>query len=513
MLVYANTLHLTVGFDPVIACIGRWVEYKTHKFVPAGELIDGFKTRLKDGKEIEVVMVDNAEGAQMASVIFSHPDDTVSGRKWFVRIGVESKGGQSRVSVVLDTSDISVQAGASRAFATRPGVVTELVKLGKFAPGFTQVGVQTLRPDQFEAVAEEMEDPRRNHAIIIASVDPFSERCSLSLSKLAGLLPGLAVIYKIGKRDGFEFTKLVGKSKSAWGGAVNVIYPPLRGSSFTPTQLITPQAIAFHKKKGENPEDFLLYCLTHRFNLPHYAGRITQEQVLRAKLNQQLAAVLKDNRGKVNQAVVDALKAQVEQLNDQLAAAETNSEFFYNEHLKIQEENERLKNKLAALEHRLSKPSAPGTAALAENREFRSLDDVHEAVVEEMADALIFTNRAKKTFKESPFHDAARVYEAFDFLAHRLVPYFLGKLDKKQIDAQLEELGIEYRPHMSDTTLSSFDDYDAKYNGRKADFNKHLVIGTSRKPERCFRIHFEWDEDDKKIVVHHAGKHPTNSKT
>ena len=66
---------------------------------------------------------------------------------------------------------------------------------------------------------------------------------------------------------------------------------------------------------------------------------------------------------------------------------------------------------------------------------------------------------------------------------------------------------------MSDVTMGLSDDYSAQYKGRKADYNKHLKIGTSRRPERTFRIHFEWDDEDNKIVIHHAGRHLTTQHT
>ena len=105
------------------------------------------------------------------------------------------------------------------------------------------------------------------------------------------------------------------------------------------------------------------------------------------------------------------------------------------------------------------------------------------------------------------------MFEAFEFLAKKLKPHFLRNIKKAEINMELKRLGIRYKPNMNEGTMGAFDDYKAEYKGRPADFNKHLVLGTSRSPERCFRIHFEWDAQADKIAIHYAGKHPRNTKT
>ena len=73
---------------------------------------------------------------------------------------------------------------------------------------------------------------------------------------------------------------------------------------------------------------------------------------------------------------------------------------------------------------------------------------------------------------------------------------------------------INFAGHMSDTTMGQYDDYSSKYKERDADMNKHLKLGSSsHDPQYHFRIHFEWDEDDEMIVVHHAGKHLVTTKS
>jgi hypothetical protein len=43
--------------------------------------------------------------------------------------------------------------------------------------------------------------------------------------------------------------------------------------------------------------------------------------------------------------------------------------------------------------------------------------------------------------------------------------------------------------------------------------NRHFRLGGARDKTRTLRIHFEWDEDDQVIVIHHAGEHLTTTQS
>jgi len=65
---------------------------------------------------------------------------------------------------------------------------------------------------------------------------------------------------------------------------------------------------------------------------------------------------------------------------------------------------------------------------------------------------------------------------------------------------------IEFQPKMSSVTMGQYAD-NRKYKGRSADINRHFCLGNARDPIRTLRIHFDWDDEDKLLVIHHAGKH------
>lgn len=125
-------------------------------------------------------------------------------------------------------------------------------------------------------------------------------------------------------------------------------------------------------------------------------------------------------------------------------------------------------------------------------------------------DRIVLTTRAEKSLDDSPYHDVNRVRECFRILAegyHEV--YARGGSLQAAIDMGLP-LGIDFKSDSSSKTKGQYKHlYYPLYKGKKTDIGRHLGIGDSRNPKRCFRIHFHFDQDDQKIVVHHAGRHLT----
>ncbi len=133
--------------------------------------------------------------------------------------------------------------------------------------------------------------------------------------------------------------------------------------------------------------------------------------------------------------------------------------------------------------------------------------DIVDYTEERWCERLILTPYAKQSLEESVYKDLKRVVKAFDLLGNESYQVFKYSQRMSLMTDKLDELSIEFKPSMSDVSMGRFPVYDRDYKDRKADFNKHLCLGNSRRKENCMRIHFEWDAEDEKIVVHHAGKH------
>lgn len=65
-----------------------------------------------------------------------------------------------------------------------------------------------------------------------------------------------------------------------------------------------------------------------------------------------------------------------------------------------------------------------------------------------------------------------------------------------------------YAGGMSEITKGKNDQaYSAMYEGRRVDISRHIKLGRAFDPRYTLRLHFHWDDDRAKIVVHHAGEH------
>ena len=72
---------------------------------------------------------------------------------------------------------------------------------------------------------------------------------------------------------------------------------------------------------------------------------------------------------------------------------------------------------------------------------------------------------------------------------------------------KLIDLNAQFKPKLSTISKSKNAIFQTRYKSKIANFDRHICLGGSLSPERCFRLHFEWDAVDELIVIHHAGNH------
>ena len=129
------------------------------------------------------------------------------------------------------------------------------------------------------------------------------------------------------------------------------------------------------------------------------------------------------------------------------------------------------------------------------------------AVTLEYNDKIIVTPRAIRSLVKSQFIDHEKAINCVKLLATLFYKVYTNQTTFEQIKPTLSERSVAFTPDMSDKSKGVTGEYSVNYKGQNTDIGKHLGIGNSRDAKRCFRVHFHWDECDKKIVIHHAGKH------
>lgn len=181
-------------------------------------------------------------------------------------------------------------------------------------------------------------------------------------------------------------------------------------------------------------------------------------------------------------------------------------------HFLIMEESEKRKEQINQLNKKLYKNNAQQHASVQKQQSpqvFVIYDkkDIVDYIQQRWLDEIILTNDGAESLLDSGFKDIKQIVTVFDLLANKYHKVYSNKLRMDDAMEATNAVGIEFKPSMSDTTMGNHPIYQRKYNNRPADFNRHLCMGTSRRPEHCMRIHFEWDETQNKIVIHHAGNH------
>ena len=185
MLIYANEFYLQPGANALEnfkAGVKSWLGKKIGPTFNSTRIIpfdQPFIIRHPETGTNEVTIFGTPDQAPdyCLSINYRHNDARVNGRAWFTRIGIERPDPNAplRVTVVLETSEVSPQVAEHRITPTQPGVVGAILSrcpLDARTPGAL---VRLLEDSTKTAYLAEVEDPYRFHTILVVSPDEFSE--------------------------------------------------------------------------------------------------------------------------------------------------------------------------------------------------------------------------------------------------------------------------------------------------------------------------------------------------
>jgi hypothetical protein len=526
MLVYANELYLKSeddGLDRLKGAIKEWLcgqskigsAFSSMKIIPFAK---PFTYQHPQTGLNEVTIFGTPDGAPdyCLSINYRHNDSRISGRAWFTRIGIERPGpiDPLRVTFVLETSEISPQVAAHPVTPSMPGIIHKILELCEIHESTPGSSLRILTSENAEKFQEIIADPARNYTIIVVSPDDFTEEPSVEVSEIQERLVGLAQVYLIqDKRESWRLREILPSYHTAWDGSLTQISPGRSG-----------QAIGRVYRRGEIEaicednkltfERHLFNELTHRYNLAKSRRHISSDVVSRrlvefklAKLREQLTGV--DGFEELVSSYEedrDKARKHAEELEFKLLATEEANE-------RLEEEKEGLEKQVRTLHFHLnqarnhSSTTTSNSSIEAPEPIPASLNEIADRISTSLIDKLILTNHAKKTLNHSPFEDVARVWEIITLLASTFHATFTNELRMQDAIAELQELGGRYAGNQSEITAGKNSGYERIYNGKKYMLKKHIGIGTTRDPRYCFRIYFEWEQEENKIVILHAGEH------
>jgi hypothetical protein len=135
------------------------------------------------------------------------------------------------------------------------------------------------------------------------------------------------------------------------------------------------------------------------------------------------------------------------------------------------------------------------------------LTDLPGLIEDRFPGRLLFTSAALRSLKDCHFRDVELARHCFDLMATRLFETYWDGGRLQETLMAFKEAGIDFAGGTARTTQGRSHCYDRRYKGRRVDIGAHLKLGNARDPTLTMRIHFHWDDDDRQLVIHHAGAH------
>ena len=535
MLVYANRLCFQ-GADAeqaVFKAIGGWLKeqlgYGLHpdQLKQDGEY-DGHRGEKRSWLRIHGCY--DGEPALCAWVL-KHAADDVRGRQWIVEVGVKKTAGILEVSCVVKTDELSTLV-SNPVSASQPRVIWYIVsnirsaKEAHFAGDVPGESLRKVGQDRFsyQAFREEIERHDRDGAIVLVSATSEGEYL-VNPARLQRTLVGLAnVVQVVEGSNSYEMAEILGKSWSAWGGAVNVLSIPLP-SGIVRYRYFLPDEIRAWGQKQQRVSQVLAW-VTAQTNIPRLRTHVRPEGVRLLSMRRRMA--------KVREASAEMDIAQLRQELDQAEEREAEQEIYFN---KIVDENETLENDLSRHKQELADAKdelrrknfalnsrrevlPPGDNAnsgafdfepllkLVARKEEPSPLECIEIIEQFYAGRCIFLDSAWSSAKKMSRFIHGR--DLLDLLVTLVTSYRDGLMDggdskARQVFGKSEYAAKESEMVMASKAMRRQRTFD--YDGTQVEMYRHLKIGVDDDPTRTIRVHFHWDSDRKKIVIGYCGEH------
>jgi hypothetical protein len=122
---------------------------------------------------------------------------------------------------------------------------------------------------------------------------------------------------------------------------------------------------------------------------------------------------------------------------------------------------------------------------------------------------VLFTPRCDRSMKSSSYADLNAFSKVLQVLVDGFYPMYADKSKSlRDVEEMLRSIPASYAGGMSDITKGKSDQaYYVQYEGQRIDISRHIKLGRAFDPRFTLRLHFHWDAECAKIVVHHAGEH------
>lgn len=525
MIVYASTITLKDRrcIDLAIREIKSWLDYKIGSKFKPWVLIPNARTFSSRHDRLIKVTVRVAGTPIEAtpfyqSIEFVHLDPETKGRSWRTEVSFEhSEEDDPRMCMVLTCEDTSVENQSRSIIPTIPSFLRRIIKKECAAPKATPgLEIPRLDRDRFADFHRYIHTDKRSHCIVLASPRDVDGKYEIDPDSLSSNLVGLGEVWLLPNRwiarDWSKFSQ--GRFK-AIDGDILLIFPDRFGNPLV-IKFSREVAAKLAYERDISFSDYVFRYVISRSNFRVSRRLVSVDESFRRNARfrfQQLKAKYvgsEENQEffKLMEEENDSLLQDKERLEYQLLERDDEIQTLKDE--VYQKEQiaatylQRLNEKISGDQELITKINRASP---------RSYDEIVGLIQNLMSDRLVLHNNGAKSLAQCKYEDPLLVWRVFKAIFEELYLEFDQSLKVGDSQARLARLGAEYVPHQSDITMGRYNGYERQYNGRTYTLNRHITLGGSRDPKRCFRLYFEYCGKERRIIIFHAGKHLDNSLT
>ncbi len=141
--------------------------------------------------------------------------------------------------------------------------------------------------------------------------------------------------------------------------------------------------------------------------------------------------------------------------------------------------------------------------------------DLIEWIEREFSHAIILTEKAKASLKAGAFENIALLCDAVKCLANNFLDFAAKEITFEEYLTCLKVFGLEHKGDSSVEAKKTYSSYKPEYpegSGKYVELKMHLRTNTDKSydkhdPRGVLRIYFTYDDELKKVVIHHLPGH------
>ena len=144
-----------------------------------------------------------------------------------------------------------------------------------------------------------------------------------------------------------------------------------------------------------------------------------------------------------------------------------------------------------------------------------SVDEAVEFATQLFPDRLLVKPNSKSQVEDNPFEKPEDVWLALEWLATTYHDAKAGIASVPDFDRSIREAcGWQYKSDQHETTRNKYRDwYTVKANNKTYWLLEHIGAGASKDARHTIRVAFDWDKDEKRVVVGYIGQHQRTDAT